>query len=71
VTSRAQRMKNRSTARKLRHDAHTCENCGERGAHWVNTGFTTLEDIMAGRAESRGFWVCPKLYGPDGRRIAP
>lgn len=39
----------------------TCPNCGELGPHWVApVGFL-----------SDGFWTCPLLYGPDGRRLEP
>lgn len=73
--SRKQRMKNRRTAHWLRLNAHTCENCGERGGHWVNTEMPGLLDILEGTKLGRegpaGFWICPMCYGPDGRRIAP
>jgi hypothetical protein len=73
--NRNQRNKNRANARWLeglahvaRLQAHTCENCGEKGGHWIQTEMQTLEDILAGR-ESRGFWACPMYYGADGRRL--
>jgi hypothetical protein len=37
-----------------------CPNCGLPGPHWVNA-----EELIS----SSGFWICPKLYGPDGRRL--
>jgi hypothetical protein len=49
---------------------HTCENCGEKGGHWVSTRGTSLAALMTGQDYQQGFWICPKLYGPDGRRIA-
>jgi hypothetical protein len=71
-----QRLKNRDTARELgfaarmaAHMKHTCENCGEKGAHWVQMPFS-LADIFAGE-DPQGFWTCAKYYGPDGRRINP
>ena len=73
--NRAQRDSNRANAKRL-HDIarnarlmkHTCENCGEKGGHWIAAPQTLME-IITGRPED-GFWTCPKLYGPDGRRIA-
>ena len=78
--NRHQRNSNRLNARRLASaahaamlEAHVCENCGEHGGHWINApGFgLSLEDILTGNTEPIGFWTCPKLYGPDGRRIAP
>jgi hypothetical protein len=35
-----------------------------RGKHWINgRGFFGVD--------GKGFWICPKFYGPDGRRIEP
>jgi hypothetical protein len=48
---------------------HTCENCGEKGGHWVSTRGVSLAALVAGQDDSEGFWTCPKLYGPDGRRL--
>ena len=67
--NRAQREANRRTNRLLRESVHTCQNCGMKGAHWVQTGPVTLQDILDGRQDS-GFWTCPTLYGTDGRRIS-
>ena len=49
---------------------HTCENCGEKGGHWISTRGTSLAALITGQDDSEGFWTCPKLYGADGRRIA-
>ena len=72
-----QRFANRETARKLaavaRHRVlmqHTCENCGEKGGHWISTRGTSLAALLTGQDDSEGFWTCPKLYGEDGRRLA-
>ena len=74
--NRKQRESNRSTASRLnraaRHArlmAHTCENCGEPGGHWVSVP-QSLVSMMAGLPED-GFWTCAEYYGPDGRRINP
>lgn len=64
-----QRMKNRRTAHWLRLGNNTCENCGEKGGHWVSTRGYSLQGLITGVDDSEGFWICPKLYGPDGRRI--
>lgn len=63
-----QRNKNRQTAKTLRLQSHTCENCGERGGHWIEVEPQSLDDMLTGRP-SRGFWTCAKYYGPDGRRL--
>lgn len=70
-----QRNKNRVNAQNLR-DAvraralaqHTCENCGEKGGHWISTRGVSLAALFTGQDDSEGFWTCPKLYGADGRR---
>ena len=75
--NRAQRDSNRRNARRLEtaaHNAemmrHRCENCGEMGGHWISTRGTSLHGLIDGVDDQEGFWTCPKLYGPDGRRIA-
>lgn len=75
--NRKQREKNRRTAAALARVArakvleqHTCENCGEKGGHWVSTRGMSLVALITGQDDSEGFWTCPKLYGEDGRRIA-
>lgn len=72
------RNRNRVTAqdlaakvRALQLAQHTCENCGEKGGHWVSTRGVSLMAMITGQDDSEGFWTCPKLYGPDGRRVAP
>jgi hypothetical protein len=74
--NRRQREKNRRNAQQLAYVArqrvlmqHTCENCGEKGGHWVSTRGTSLWGIVAGVDDQEGFWTCPKLYGEDGRRL--
>lgn len=67
--NRKQRIKNRATANSLRLNNRICENCGERGGHWVSTRGLSLAAILTGQDDSEGFWTCPKLYGPDGRRL--
>lgn len=74
--NRHQRDKNRNNANILRgvarqkaSDAHTCENCGEKGFHFVATAMT-LEDMfktIAGQPEP-GFWTCAILYDSNGVR---
>lgn len=70
-----QRNKNRVNAQRLRDVArarvlaqHTCENCGEKGGHWISTRGISLAALFTGQDDSEGFWTCPKLYGADGRR---
>lgn len=76
--NRKQRDSNRSNAGKLARAVraaelarHTCENCGEKGGHWISTRGLSLEAIITGQDDSEGFWTCPKLYDETGRRIAP
>ena len=59
-----------AAARRVRLMAHTCENCGERGGHWISTRGTSLAAMLTGQDDQEGFWTCPNLYGEDGRRIA-
>lgn len=75
--NRSQRDKNRRNAQQLAYAArqqmlmkHTCENCGEKGGHWVSTRGTSLWGIIEGVDDQEGFWTCPKLYDDNGRRIA-
>ncbi len=75
--NRKQRDSNRSNAQHLAYKArqrklmqHTCENCGEKGGHWVKTRGISLAALFTGQDDSEGFWTCPKLYGEDGRRLA-
>lgn len=74
--NRKQRDKNRRNSSELKRAAralvltqHTCENCGEKGGHWVSTSGTSLAGMLTGQDDQKGFWVCPKLYGEDGLRI--
>lgn len=74
--NRKQRDKNRANAAELVRVArakmleqHTCENCGEKGGHWISTRGMSLAAMITGRDDQEGFWTCPKLYGADGRRI--
>ena len=71
-----QRNKNRANAivlsRKVsraRAMQHTCENSGEMGGHWISTRGMSLLAALSGQDDQTGFWICPKLYGADGRRI--
>jgi hypothetical protein len=73
-----QRMSNRRTASRLARvvrqkelQSHTCENCGEKGGHWVSTRGMSLAALITGQDDQEGFWTCQQLYGPDGRRISP
>lgn len=75
--NRKQRDKNRANAAELERTArtrileqHICENCGERGGHWISTRGMSLAAILTGQDDQEGFWTCPKLYGEDGRRIS-
>lgn len=67
MSNRDQRVNNRETARWLRHQQR-CTRCNERGLHYVHIP-QSLQGILDG-VPSEGFWTCPDLYGPDGRRIA-
>jgi hypothetical protein len=71
-----QRLKNRQNAKMLARvarekvlAAHTCENCGEKGGHWASMRGTSLQAVLTGHDDQEGFWICPKLYDADGRRI--
>jgi hypothetical protein len=75
--NRTQRDKNRRNAAALASAArakvlmgHTCENCGEKGGHWISTRGISLAALVTGLDDSEGFWRCPKLYGDNGRRLA-
>ncbi|MBE2245571.1 MAG: hypothetical protein IAE86_22665 [Burkholderiaceae bacterium] len=75
--NRRQRDANRRTAAALAAAArarvlalHTCENCGEKGGHWISTRGISFAALVTGQDDSEGFWTCPKLYGEDGRRLA-
>jgi hypothetical protein len=70
------RNKNRANAKKLRIIAkrielenHTCENCGEKGGHWIQVRGQSLEGLILGIDDQEGFWTCAKMYGADGRRL--
>lgn len=62
--NRKQRKEKRLNAR-LKSVPQPCPECGIREKHWISdpNSFVPLY--------RRGFWTCPKFYGPDGRRIAP
>lgn len=69
--NRKQRMKNRATAQTLareqkiaRNNLHICENCGERGGHWVSTRGTSLMAVVTGIDDQEGFWTCAALTTP-------
>ena len=51
--------------RKLKHrskkDYTFCPNCGMKEKHWIDTSYTFYT--------FSGFWICPKLYSVDGRRL--
>jgi hypothetical protein len=71
-----QRNQNRANAtvlsRKVRRAKlmqYTCENCGEKGGHWVSTRGMSMAALITGQDDQEGFWICPKLYGLDGRRL--
>ena len=72
-----QRAKNRRNAQMLAAGAkarrlmqHTCENCGEKGGHWISTRGISLAALITGQDDQEGFWTCPKLYDDNGRRLA-
>ena len=44
-----------------------CPNCGLPGPHWIQHPYS--DDNLASMFGDTGFWTCPKLYGPDGRRL--
>lgn len=74
--NRKQRDKNRYNARVMKRKAraaflshHTCENCGKKGRHWVSTPGTSILAAVLGLDDQQGFWICPTLYGTDGRRV--
>lgn len=54
-------------ARRIEESNSVCPNCAMKGEyHWVSMP-TSLEDMLNNR--SNGFWICPKMYGSDGKRI--
>jgi len=61
--NKKQRDKNRANAKKLEENSTVCPNCGERGKHWLVDPAPQFGGDLSG-------WVCPKLYGNDGRRLA-
>lgn len=72
--NRQQREKNRRNAQALAAEAkarrlmqHTCENCGEKGGHWISTRGISLAALFTGQDDSAGFWTCPKLYTTQDR----
>lgn len=76
MSSKTKRNKNRENAEKLKHIArsielekHTCENCGEKGGHWISTRGTSLFAMITGIDDQEGFWTCAKMYGSNGRRL--
>ena len=67
-----QRNKNRATAAELwlsnqQKNAPMCPRCGVKGLHWVNMPQSVEDSIN--EVPPNGFWICPDLYGEDGRRI--
>jgi hypothetical protein len=66
-----QRAQNRRTHRDLMRKVraselaqHTCENCGEKGGHWMTTRGLSLAGLLAGKDDSEGCWMCPSLFVP-------
>ena len=62
--NRNQRNKNRDTAIWLllkTPPKYVCERCGEK----------THTDHYIAVTPPYDFWICPNLYGPDGRRNEP
>ena len=64
--NRKRRERNRVTAGKLNHLVHekkkmehVCENCGERGGHWVAYPYT-LQDILD-KKKPDGYWRCKNV----------
>jgi hypothetical protein len=61
VTARKKRLARKASTEALLDRARPrppCPECGEPGPHFVPPCFG-----------QRGFYVCPRLYGPDGRRL--
>ena len=63
--NKKQRNRNRENARKLtlnikqkRLSQHTCEQCGQKGGHWVTIQPTSLQGIINGQNDQIGFWTC-------------
>ena len=67
--NKKQRNKNRKTAVKLMSSLHVCEECGEKGYHWVAWQGMSLATIRSGTDDQQGFWICDKFYDKNGRRI--
>lgn len=72
--NRRQRERNRATAaalsaavRKQADLAHTCENCGQPGGHWVQVQGATLQALLEGRDDQQGFYTCLRAKEPSLR----
>jgi len=46
------------SARTIRLSKHTCENCGEKGGHWVSIRGASIQAILNGKDDQEGFWTC-------------
>lgn len=44
-------------AKKRRLAEHVCENCGEKGGHWVSLP-VSLQEMIAEGILQRGFYTC-------------
>lgn len=65
--NRRQRDSNRRTAERLRllvrlieMSTQVCEHCGEFGGHWLQTRPPSLEGLVRGINDEKGFWLCAK-----------
>lgn len=71
--NRAQRERNRLTAERLarankarRLASYTCENCGGKGGHWVETRSLSLKALVEGRDDREGYWLCDQAKSQEG-----
>ena len=69
MSNRKHRDSQRANYRALESAVYICSECGERGFHWVSLP-AILQNVMD-ETQPEGFWTCPNLYGPDGRRLEP
>ena len=48
----------------LRLSKHTCENCDEKGGHWVSTRGSSIQALITGKDDQEGSWTCKTVENP-------
>ena len=46
--------------RLIEMSTQVCEHCGEFGGHWLQTRPPSLEGLVRGINDEKGFWLCAK-----------